>query len=156
MALHQHIEMKIGLVGFAGSGKTTVFNTMTGLDAPVGYGGEVRLGIVRVPAERIDELSQIFSPKKTTFAEMSFCDVPGEHGADKKDSSPAPGQTDREQLLRRWFANAMAALHLTVNAPSRSGACGRSSETSECWCGRTAISELTVPMDSGGLPSKPC
>ena len=37
--------MKVGLVGFAGSGKTTVFNTMTGLDVPVGFGGEVRLGV---------------------------------------------------------------------------------------------------------------
>ena len=36
--------MKVGLVGFAGSGKTTVFNTMTGQDVPVGFGGEVRLG----------------------------------------------------------------------------------------------------------------
>ena len=69
--------MKIGLVGFAGSGKTTVFNSMTGLDAPVGFGGEVRLGTVRVPDERINELSEIFSPKKTTFAEMSFSDIPG-------------------------------------------------------------------------------
>ena len=32
--------MKIGLVGFAGSGKTTVFNAMTGLDIPVGFGGK--------------------------------------------------------------------------------------------------------------------
>ena len=86
--------MKIGLVGFAGSGKTTVFNTMTGLDVPVGYGGEVRLGIVRVPDERVDRLSRIFSPKKTTFAEISFCDVPGEHGADKKGLSPARPPAD--------------------------------------------------------------
>ena len=40
--------MKVGLVGFAGSGKTTVFNTLTGLDVPVGYGGEGRLGRVDV------------------------------------------------------------------------------------------------------------
>jgi GTP-binding protein YchF len=76
--------MKIGLVGFAGSGKTTVFNTMTGLDIPVGFGGELRIGTVRVPDERIDALSKVFSPKKTTYAEMAFSDIPGEHGAEKK------------------------------------------------------------------------
>lgn len=76
--------MRIGLVGFAGSGKTTVFNAMTGLDVPVGFGGEVRLGTVRVPDQRIDRLSQIFSPKKTTFAEITFSDIPGEHGAERK------------------------------------------------------------------------
>ncbi len=101
--------MKIGLVGFGGSGKTTVFNTMTGLDAPVGYGGEVRLGTVRVPDERIDALSKAFSPKKTTYAEMAFCDVPGEHGADKKGLSPRGLQQIRDQealcLVLRDFAN---------------------------------------------------
>jgi hypothetical protein len=88
--------VKIGLVGYAGSGKTTVFNTMTGLDVPVGYGGEVRIGTVRVPDERIDRLSAIFEPKKTTYAEMSFCDVPGEHGA-KKGLSPKTLQQIRDQ-----------------------------------------------------------
>jgi GTP-binding protein YchF len=101
--------MKIGLVGFAGSGKTTVFNTMTGQDVPVGYGGEVRLGNVRVPDERIARLSQIFSPKKTTYAEMSFCDVPGEHGADKRGLSPRGLQQIRDQealcLVLRDFDN---------------------------------------------------
>src|SRR5258706_10365664 len=89
--------MRIGLVGFAGSGKTTVFNTMTGLSAPVGFGGELRFGTVRVPDERIDALSRIFSPKKTTFAEMTFCDVPGEHGADKKGLSTKALQQIRDQ-----------------------------------------------------------
>jgi len=36
--------MKVGLVGFAGSGKTTVFNTLTSLHVPTGFGGEVHLG----------------------------------------------------------------------------------------------------------------
>lgn len=91
------IAMKIGLVGFAGSGKTTVFNTMTGLHAPVGYGGELRIGTVRVPDERIDALSKIFHPRKTTYAEMTFCDVPGEHGAEKKGLSPKALQQIRDQ-----------------------------------------------------------
>ena len=89
--------MKIGLVGFAGSGKTTVFNTMTGLDAPVGYGGEVRLGTVRVPDERVDALSDTFSPKKTTHAEIAFCDIPGEYGAENTGLSPHGLQQIRNQ-----------------------------------------------------------
>ena len=72
--------MKFVLAGFAGSGKTTIFNAMTGLDAPVGYGGEVRVGTVRVPDPRVDALSSIHSPKKTTHATINLRDVPGEHG----------------------------------------------------------------------------
>jgi GTP-binding protein YchF len=101
--------MKIGLVGFAGSGKTTVFNTMTGMDVTVGFGGELRLGVVRVPDERIDELSAIFSPKGTTYAEMIFCDIPGEHGAEKRGLSPQGLQQIRDQealcLVLRDFDN---------------------------------------------------
>jgi ribosome-binding ATPase len=101
--------MKIALVGFAGSGKTTVFNTMTGLDAPVGFGGEARLGTVRVPDPRIDTLSRIFSPRKTIYAEMTFYDIPGEHGAEKKGLSRRGLQQIRDQealcLVLRDFAN---------------------------------------------------
>ncbi len=101
--------MKIGLVGFAGSGKTTVFNAMTGLDVPVGFGGEVRLGTVTVPDERIQTLSKVFSPKKTTLAEIMFADIPGEHGADKKGLSRSALQQIRDQealcLVLRGFPN---------------------------------------------------
>jgi ribosome-binding ATPase len=101
--------MKVGLVGFAGSGKTTVFNTMTGLAVATGYGGELRLGTVKVPDERIDALSKIFAPKKTTYAEVVFCDVPGEHGADHKGLSPKALQQIRDQevlcLVLRAFPN---------------------------------------------------
>lgn len=101
--------MRIGLVGFAGSGKTTVFNTLTGLNVPVGFGGEVHLGTVKVPDDRIDRLSAIFSPKKTTFAEIVFSDIPGEHGAEQKGLSGKALQQIREQdvlcLVLRAFPN---------------------------------------------------
>lgn len=101
--------MKIGLVGFAGSGKTTVFNAITGLDVPVGFGGEVRLGTVKVPDQRIDQLSRVFSPQKTTYADMSFCDIPGEHGAEKMGISPGTLQHIQHQdalcLVLRDFPN---------------------------------------------------
>jgi len=101
--------MKVGLVGFAGSGKTTVFNTMTGLDVPTGFGGDVRLGRVSVPDARIDALSRIFKPRKTTYAEITFCDIPGEHGADRKGLSRKALQQIRDQealcLVLRDFVN---------------------------------------------------
>lgn len=101
--------MKIGLVGFAGSGKTTVFNAMTGLDVPVGFGGELRVGSVKVPDPRIDHLSSIYSPRKTTYAELVFSDIPGEHGAGRKGLTPRSLQQIREQealcLVLRDFDN---------------------------------------------------
>jgi len=101
--------MRIGLVGFAGSGKTTVFNTLTGLGVPTGFGGEVHLGTVKVPDERIDRLSEIFKPKKTTYAEIVFSDIPGEHGAEHKGLSSKALQQIRDQdvlcLVLRAFPN---------------------------------------------------
>ncbi|MBK7993264.1 MAG: redox-regulated ATPase YchF [Blastocatellia bacterium] len=75
--------MKVGIVGFAGSGKTTVFNTLTGLKAEVGgYGGKdkANIGIIKVPDVRIEELAKIYKPKKKVFAEMNFVDVAGPQG----------------------------------------------------------------------------
>jgi GTP-binding protein YchF len=72
--------MKIGLVGFPGSGKTTVFNALTGLAAGTGFHsarGKTNLGTVKVPDERVVALANLFHPKKTTFAEITFSDVAG-------------------------------------------------------------------------------
>ncbi len=74
--------MKTAIVGFAGSGKTTVFNSLTGLAADTGYGSKdkANLGLIRVPDPRVDFLSELYSPKKTTFAEIGFVDVAGPPG----------------------------------------------------------------------------
>ncbi len=101
--------MRFGLAGFAGSGKTTLFNAMTGLDVPVGYGGEIRVGTVRVPDPRLDFLSGIYSPKKTTYATINLRDVPGEHGAGSRVLSPRTLQEIRDRealcLVLRDFLN---------------------------------------------------
>lgn len=67
--------MKAGLVGYAQSGKTTLFSALTGLHAATR--AQVNLGAIKVPDPRVDALSAIFRPKKTTYAEMRFVDVPG-------------------------------------------------------------------------------
>jgi GTP-binding protein YchF len=72
--------MKVGLVGFAGSGKTTIFNTLTGLEAEVGgYGAKEKanVGVIKVPDQRVERLAELFNPKKKTLAEISFVDVAG-------------------------------------------------------------------------------
>ena len=77
--------MKVGLIGHRGAGKTTVFNMLTGLQAQVGgYGGkeEVHLGVIKVPDARVDKLSQVFKPKKTTYAEIRFTDFPASQNDD--------------------------------------------------------------------------
>jgi len=101
--------MRFGLAGFPGSGKTTLFNAMTGLDVPVGYGGEVRVGTVRVPDSRLDFLSRVISPKKTTYATINLRDVPGEHGGTPRVLSPRALQEIRDRnalcLVLRDFPN---------------------------------------------------
>jgi GTP-binding protein YchF len=74
--------MKIGLVGFAGSGKTTFFNALTGKNAPTGDFGsqKVHLGSVRVPDSRVDVLGEIYDSRKLTYAEIACVDVPGRAG----------------------------------------------------------------------------
>ena len=70
--------MRIGIFGFAGAGKTTVFNILTGLNADTGYGGsKINLGVTRVPEERVDFLAEIYQPKKKIYGEITFADLPG-------------------------------------------------------------------------------
>jgi len=101
--------VKVGLVGFPGSGKTTVFNAMTGQDVPVGYGGEVRRAVVDVPDPRVDWLSALYQPKKITHANIVFCDLPGEQGSEQRGLSTAALQQVRDQealcLVLRDFDN---------------------------------------------------
>ncbi|MDD5306999.1 MAG: DUF933 domain-containing protein [Deltaproteobacteria bacterium] len=74
--------MKIGIVGFPGSGKTTLFNALTGQNAPTGYSaGKVNLGSIKVPDKRVDRLAEIDDPERKVYAEITFADVPGGRGA---------------------------------------------------------------------------
>ncbi|MDD5633714.1 MAG: redox-regulated ATPase YchF [Candidatus Omnitrophica bacterium] len=71
--------MKLGIIGLEQSGKTTVFNALTGSDKEVGTFGkiEAHVAIVKVPDERIDFLSKLYNPKKTAYATIEFVDIPG-------------------------------------------------------------------------------
>ncbi len=73
--------MKIGLIGLQNSGKTTIFNTLTGLEAEVtSYSTqkiEPNQGIVQVEDERVEKLSEMYNPKKTIYATIEYIDFVG-------------------------------------------------------------------------------
>src|SRR5450759_4088165 len=70
--------MQIAIVGLAGSGKTTVFNTLTRGHAETGgFGGmQLNVGVVKVPDERLDRLAAIFKPRKIVHADVTYVDLP--------------------------------------------------------------------------------
>jgi len=92
--------MKVGLVGFPGSGKTTVYNALTGQRAETGYAGKgagkTNLGVVKVPDPRIDALVALHKPRKTTFAECVFVDVAAPPGAGGRSLDPSAIAAMRE------------------------------------------------------------
>jgi GTP-binding protein YchF len=70
--------MQIAIVGLAGAGKTTVFNTLTRGHAETGgFGGmELHVGVVKVPDDRLDRLAEMFKPKKVVQADVTYVDLP--------------------------------------------------------------------------------
>jgi ribosome-binding ATPase len=73
--------MKIAIIGLSNSGKTTVFNALTGMNIEATVyatvTGEPNIGVVKVPDSRIDTLTGIFKPKKTTNATIENIDYIG-------------------------------------------------------------------------------
>lgn len=73
--------MKLAIIGLSNSGKTTVFNALTGqnLETTVypSVAGEPNFGVVKVPDNRVDKLSEIYKPKKITYAAVEYVDYIG-------------------------------------------------------------------------------
>ena len=71
--------MQIGIVGLPFSGKSTLFQTITKthLDQSQLIKAESHKAVIKVPDSRLEKLSQIFNPKKTTHAAIEFVDVVG-------------------------------------------------------------------------------
>ncbi len=73
--------MKIAIAGLQNSGKTTVFNALTGLNSETTPYASLmeapNIGIVKVPDARVDKLSKIYKPKKITNATIEYVDFIG-------------------------------------------------------------------------------
>ena len=69
------------MLGYPKVGKTTLFNILTGAHVAVDRfatgKSEPNVGVAKVPEPRLDRLSALFRPKKTTFAHVDFLDIQG-------------------------------------------------------------------------------
>jgi GTP-binding protein YchF len=70
--------MKAGIVGLQSSGKSTIFHILSQGKAVAGAARrqEPNISSVKVPDSRLDYLSSVFKPEKTTHAVVEFVDVP--------------------------------------------------------------------------------
>ena len=85
--------MRLGIIGLPQSGKTTVFNALTGGDQPTTMSGgrfEVRTAVVDVPDERVNRLVDLFHPKKTTHAKVTYADIAGLEAGSSKSGFSGP------------------------------------------------------------------
>jgi GTP-binding protein YchF len=76
--------VKLAVTGFSNSGKTTVFNTLTGLNlettiypTSISSGIDPHHGMVKVPDRRLDGLSAVYQNKKTVHATIEYIDYAG-------------------------------------------------------------------------------
>jgi ribosome-binding ATPase len=68
--------MKTGIIGLPQVGKTSLFKILTKAKLEDhGHSRQEHIGVARVPDERLDKLSALYSPKKTTYATVDFVDV---------------------------------------------------------------------------------
>jgi len=97
--------MKLGIIGLPQTGKTTIFNALTRHNQPTEMSGKVEVhnAVVAVPDPRVDQLANLFNPKKVTFAKVTYADIAGLDGK---------GQGDISGKLRNEMGNMEAFIHV--------------------------------------------
>ena len=79
--------MKIGIVGYKGVGKSSLFEWLTGVKADPAAAHGTQSAMAAVPEPRVAALCEIYHPKKVTMASLEIVDTPGL--ARDQESNPA-------------------------------------------------------------------
>ncbi len=108
--------MQVCIIGLAGAGKTTVFNTLARGHADTGgFGGlTVNTGVVKVPDDRLSRLTELFKPKREVPADVTYVDLPAPPSAIDGRASDIPP----DQLARLRTADALLHVVRVFDDPS--------------------------------------
>jgi GTP-binding protein YchF len=69
--------MRVGLVGFSGGGKSTLFQLLTGATPDPGKVHSGQVGVATLADPRLEFLAEMHKPKKVTPATVELLDTPG-------------------------------------------------------------------------------
>ena len=72
--------MQLGILGLPKVGKTTLFNTLTASEQETdkfATSSKTHLGLAQVPDPRLEDLRDLFGPKRYTPASVEYVDIPG-------------------------------------------------------------------------------
>jgi GTP-binding protein YchF len=117
-------EVEVGIMGLAASGKSTVFGLLTGQNpaaAPASR-GDLQVGMARVPDPRLDALSAMYEPQRTTPATVRYVDVPGipeEHRREASFNLPELRAVDAVMVVLRAFVAESVAHPMSSIDPLR-------------------------------------
>lgn len=108
--------MKLGFVGLPESGKSTLFAALIGARGQGDFvkpsRSEEHIATVKVPDERVDFLTALFKPKKTTYAQL-------EYHLPSRSASALPGKADSQMLNQVRVCDAL--LHVVRNFEAPGG-----------------------------------
>ncbi len=125
--------MKVGLTGFPGAGKTTVFSALSGIRPDPGD-RRPQIGTIKVPDSRVDFLAEVYGPRKTTYAEVTFVDFPPARDAQKR--------TVLDQEMVTALRDADALVEVVRGFPDLTGAPPRPLEDIDAFDGELVLADL--------------
>lgn len=94
--------MQVGILGFAKSGKTTLFNLLTASSQQTdkyAASRETHVGVATVPDPRLESLRELFKPRKFTPATVTYIDIPGVKKGEGAESLDLPALREVDALM---------------------------------------------------------
>ena len=104
--------MRLALCGMPSAGKSTLFAALAGRRNLGAGRSEANLALLNVPDERVDKLSALYHPKKTTYAQINFVDPPPPPPKPEDPAAKLPadlGHADGLLLVVRNFDGGLGA-----------------------------------------------